>query len=85
MNATLMGKMREIAKSQMLFFVSCPYAHFGNFRATSGVPSDGLSGLSGSRNMQFPSFFSLRYHFVCPFQLNFLLIVSIVLILFCRK
>ena len=46
-----MGKMREIAKSQMLFFVSCPYAHFGNFRATSGVPSEGLSGLSGSRNM----------------------------------
>ena len=80
-----MEKIKEIAKSQMLFFVSCPHAHPRNFRTMSGVPSEGLSGVSGSRNMQFPSFFSLRYYFVCPFQLNFLLIISIVLILFWRK
>ena len=77
--------MREIAESQMLFLVSCPYAHPRNFRMMSGVPSEGLSGVSGSRNMQFPSFFSLQYYFVCPFQSNFLLIISIVVILVWRK
>ena len=48
--------MRKIAKSQMSFFVICPHAHPRNFRTMSGVPSEGLSGVSGSRNMQFPSF-----------------------------
>ena len=35
-NATLMEKMKKIARSQMSFFVICPYAHLGNFRTTAG-------------------------------------------------
>ena len=62
-----MEKMREIAKSQMSFFVICPHAHPRNFRTMSGVPSEGLSGVSGSRNMQFPSFFFITVLFCLPF------------------
>ena len=35
-NATLMEKIKELATSQMSFFVIGPYAHLGNFRTTAG-------------------------------------------------